>query len=104
MELLKDPKYLQRAVGLVKQAQSARAVDLVRQAQSSRDLLGIAGMKPKDLTAAVKTGISALVKGRGSDKTVRMGTKNKCDKNSCPRNSGVEVPIESLANVDLLPL
>lgn len=80
MELLKDPKTLQRAVSLVtKPTQSARSALLVKQAQSARDLLGTAGMKPKDLKSALRTGIAALMTPGGEayqqqdqSKTVRF--------------------------------
>lgn len=66
MTLLRDPKYLERAVGLVKQAQSAR------------DLLGTTGMKPKDLTAAMKTHISGLMKGGDDHENDHLKTEKVC--------------------------
>lgn len=83
MELLRDPKTLQRAVSLASQTQSARSAMLVKQAQSARDLLGIAaGMKPKDLKSALKTGIAALIAGgdddeHGQPRTVRFDDKHQ---------------------------
>lgn len=75
MELLKDPRNLQRAVSLLNQTQSARSVKMVKKAQSARDLLlDTAGVKPKDFKSAWKTGIAALVKGVDDHKEDQRNT------------------------------
>lgn len=82
MELLKNPQNLQRAVSLLQQTQATRSTMLVKQAQSARNLLATtAGMAPRDLKSALKSGITALMTGVDDDKpeqpkTVRMAPTN----------------------------
>lgn len=103
MELLKDPRTLQRAVSLASRTQSARSAMLVKQAQSARDLLGMAsGMKRKDLKSALKTGITALMTA-GDDgeqdqpKTVHFDDKHQQDQPKAVRLNQEHLCVGSVA-------
>eukprot|EP00903_Cladosiphon_okamuranus_P013619 g12683.t2 len=78
MELLKNPKNLQRAVSLVQQTQSGRSTKLVKKAQSARDLLATSsGMSSKELKSALKTGFNAFMAGAQDDKRDRSKTPDQ---------------------------